>query len=87
MIKLLFENIKYGSYPQHADFERLHIEYKQRLYTKLPIDCLTDNIVERLKVSLIERSLNNRIYGTNPWNADLDYLPFHGNERLIARQI
>ena len=33
MIKQSFENIKYGSYPQNADFDELHIEYKQRLFT------------------------------------------------------
>ena len=34
-------------------------------FTKLPIYCLTDKIVERLKVSSIERSLDNRIYKSN----------------------
>ena len=31
--KLLFENIKYGCYPQNDDFEDLPNEYKQRLFT------------------------------------------------------
>ena len=35
---------------------------------KKPIDFLTDNNVERLKVSLIERSSDNRIYKGNPLN-------------------
>ena len=46
--------MKYGSYPQNADFDDSLIEYEQ-----WPIDCLTNNIVETLKVSLIERSSDN----------------------------
>ena len=37
----------------------LRIEYEQRLFTKLLIDSLIDNIVEMLKVSLIKRLLDN----------------------------
>ena len=58
----IFENIKYDSYPQDNDFNDLPIEYEQRLFPKLPIYCLTNNIVEMLKVSLIKQSLDNRIY-------------------------
>ena len=71
----MFENIKYDNYPQNADFDDLPIEYKQRLFTKLPIDLLTDNSVERLKVSLIERSFDNRIYEINTRNTYFDDLP------------
>ena len=54
MIERLFDNMKYGIYYQNADFDDLPIEYGLRLFTKQPIDCLTDNIVERLNVSFIE---------------------------------
>ena len=54
------------------------------MFTKLPIYRLTNNIVERPKVSSIERSLDNRIYERNPRNADFDAdLPFDGDESLI----
>ena len=43
----------YGSYPQNVDFDDLPIGYEQRLFTKQPIDCLTDNIVKGLNVSSI----------------------------------
>ena len=56
------------------------------IFTKQPIDCLNDNIVERLKVSYIERSFDSRIYESNTQNDDLNYLPFDGDERLITRQ-
>ena len=62
----------------------LPIEYKLTLSTNLPIDSLTDNIVERLKFSLVERSFNNRIYERNPQNSNCFYLPFDGDQRLIA---
>ena len=35
------------------DFSDLPIEYELRLFRKRPIDGLTDNIIERLKVSSI----------------------------------
>ena len=41
MIEQLFEYIRYGSYPQNAGFGALPIEYKQRLFTILPIYHLT----------------------------------------------
>ena len=66
MIERSFEIIEYGSYPQNADFNDLPIEYKQRLFTKRPIDRLTDNILEGLKVSSTEGLLDNRIYESNP---------------------
>ena len=78
--------MKYGSYPQNADFDDLPIEYKQRLFTEQPIYCLTDNIVERLKVGSIKRSLDNKRYEGNNHNADFDYVPFDGDERLIPRR-
>ena len=49
------ENIKYGNYPWNNDFNDLPIEYKQRLLTKQPIYCLTNNSTEMLKVTSIER--------------------------------
>ena len=54
--------------------------------TKKTIDCLTDNIVERLKVSLIERSFHNQIYESNTRNSDFYYSTFDGDERLITRR-
>ena len=56
------------------------------LSTKKLIDRLTDNSVEILKVSLIERLLDNRIYEINPQHSDFYDLPFGGDERLIARR-
>ena len=53
----------------------------------MPIDRLTDHIVERLKVIFIKGSFDNRIYESNPWNDYLSYLPFYRDERLITRQI
>ena len=78
-IKRSSKNIKYGSYPQNADFGDLPIEYEERLLKKWPIDCLTDNILESLKVSSIKRSFYNRIYKINPQYANFDYLPFDSN--------
>ena len=49
-----FENIKSGSYSQNSDFDNLRIEDKLRLLTLQIIDCLTDNKLEMLKVSLIK---------------------------------
>ena len=58
------------------------------LFTKLPTYCLTSNIVERLKVSVIKRSFDNRIYESDPLNANFDELPFDVDESLITiRQI
>ena len=59
------------------------MEYEQRLFTKQPIDCLLDNKLERLKVSLIKLSLDNRRYKNDNRNADLHDLPIDGNEMLI----
>ena len=56
------------------------------MFQKQPIDCLTNNIVERLKVISIERSFYNEIYESNPWCSDLGDFPFDGDETLIARQ-
>ena len=39
-----------------------------------------------MKVSLIERSLDNKIYQINHQNADFDDLPWNGGEILAARQ-
>ena len=85
MIERLFENIKYGSYYRNDDFNDSPIEYEQRLFTKKPIDSFTNNSVEIFKVGSIKRLLDNRIYESNHWNSDFDYLPFDGDERLLAR--
>ena len=76
----------YGSYLLNVDFNDLPIEYKQRLFTKQPIDRLTNDIVEKLKVSSIRRSFHNIIYESNPQNSDFYYLPFDGDERSITRR-
>ena len=47
---------------------------------------LTNNKVERFKVSLIEWSLDNRKYESNHQNTNFDDLTFDGDERLIARK-
>ena len=80
------ENIKYGSYPINDDFNDLPIEYEHMFFTKQPIDCLTNNIIERLKVSFIKISVDTRTHKSDPQNYDFDDLPFDGNERLIAEQ-
>ena len=82
----MFEKIKYDSYPWNAIFGDLPIEYEQRLFTKLPIYSLTDNLVEKLRCSLIKRSVYNKIYESNSQNSDFDEKPFDGDERLIARR-
>ena len=84
-MKRYFENTNYGSYPQNDDFNYLPIEYELRFFTKWPIYCLTNNIVEKLKISSIEQLVDNRIYESNPWNADFDDLPFYGDKGLITR--
>ena len=86
MIKKSFDNIKYGSYPQNTDFDDLRIDYKQRLFKYLAIDCLTDNKVERFKVILIKILLDKIIYKSNPQNASFDDLPFDGDESFIGRR-
>ena len=82
----MFENTKYDSYPQNADFYYLPIEYEKTFFTKRSIYWLTDNIIERLKVILIRRSFDNRIHESNPRNSNFDELPFDGDERLITRR-
>ena len=81
-----FENVKYVSFPRNDDFDDLPIEYEHMLFTRQPIDNVTDSIVERLKVSSIERSFDKRIYESNPQNSDFDDLSFDGDERLITRR-
>ena len=53
------------------------------MFTKQPIDCLPGNIVETLKVSLIERFFDNLNCVSNPWNVDFDNLPFDCYQRFI----
>ena len=77
MIKQSFKNINYVSCPQNSGFGDL--------FKKLPINRLTDNIVERLKVSLIKKIFDNRIYESNPQNIDFENLPFDVDKRLITR--
>ena len=60
LIKRLFEKIKYYRCSKNSFFDGLSIEYKQRLFTKQPIDCLTDNKVVKLRVSFIKLYLDNR---------------------------
>ena len=64
----------------------LTIEYKRRLFTKQPINSLTDNSVERLKVNSIKRLLDNIIYKSNSLYANFYYLPFDRNESWVARR-
>ena len=85
MTKRFFANINYGSYPKYAKFYDLTIEYKHMLFTKRPIDCLTDIIVEVLKVSSIEQLFDNWMYISNPQNDNFDDLLFDGEKRLITR--
>ena len=56
------------------------------MFTWQTIYCLTENELERLKVSPIKQSLDNKIYESNHRNTDFNDLPFDGDERLIARQ-
>ena len=80
----MFENIKYDSYPQNYDSDDLPIEYKQRLFVEKPICHLTDNKVEKLNISSIKLSLDNRRYKSNPQNYDYDDLPFDVDEKFIS---
>ena len=57
--------MKYVIYDQNYGFDDLPVEYERSLFTKLPIYRLTDNSVERLKVSSIKRLLYNIIYESN----------------------
>ena len=56
------------------------------LFKKQPMYCLIANIVESLKVSLIEWSFDNLKFAINPRNFNLDYLPFDDDQSLITRQ-
>ena len=71
----------------NADFDYLPFKYDQRFITRQPIDNLNYNIVEMLKVSLIERSFDNLKYGINPQNDGFYDLPFDYYQRFITRQI
>ena len=51
--------------------------------TKQLIYHLTDNSVEKLKVILIKRLLDNIIYGSYHQNADFYDLPCDGHEGLL----
>ena len=53
------------------------------MFTKLTIDSLTDNTVEKLKVSSIGKSLDNITYESNPQKANFVDLPFDGDQRLL----
>ena len=80
----MFDSINYGSYSQNANFNALSIEYELKLFIKRPIDHLTDNIVERLRVSSIELSFDQWMYDSNSWIFDFVELTFDGDQRLIA---
>ena len=54
------------------------------MFTKLTIDSLTDNTVEKLKVSSIGKSLDNITYESNPQKANFFDLRFNGDQRLIS---
>ena len=49
------------------------------------MDRLPDIIIEMLRVSSIEWSLDNRIYKSNPQNINFNDLAFNGDESFIAR--
>ena len=85
MTEQAFENIKYRIYPQISDSDDLYIEYEHRLFTKLPIDRLTGNIVERLKVSSIKWLFDNIIYKSYPLNDDYGDIYFGSDVSLITR--
>ena len=57
------------------------------MFTKLPIDHLTNNSAENTKVSFIEGSLDNIIYKSNTQNSNSNELPFDGDERFIDKKI
>ena len=54
------------------------------MFKKLPIDCLTNNSVESLKVSSFKLLLDNRVYKSNSQNSDFYNFPFGGDEILTA---
>ena len=51
----------------------------KNIFTKQPIDRLTINIVEILKVSSIEWSVDKWMYKSNPRNTNFGYLSFGGD--------
>ena len=55
------------------------------LFTKRPIDFLTNNIVERLRVSSIKILFDKWMYESSHQNSKFDDLAFDGDERLITR--
>ena len=82
----MFENWKYGSCPQSANLDDFPFEYYQRLITRQTIGHSNDNIVERLKVSLIKQLFENWKCGINPQNSNFGDLPFDYYQILITRQ-
>ena len=86
MIEVSFDNQEYGSYPWNTYFGDWPVEYKQRLFTKLPIDNLTNNIVENLIFSSIKLLFDNWMYKINPQNDDFNDFYFDGDDRFITRQ-
>ena len=56
------------------------------MFTKLPIDHLTNNIVEMLKVSFIGLLFDNLKCLIIPRNTNFDDLPFDFYQRLITRR-
>ena len=66
MIEQYFREIKVWKLSPNATFDDLPIEYKKGLFKKRPIDSLTDNIVETLKVILVKILFDNWMYVSNP---------------------
>ena len=81
-----FGKKKYGKYPRNEYLGDLPIEYEQRVFTKLPIDCSTENTVEMLKVSSIKISFDNWMYVSNHRNANYNDLTFDVYQVLITRR-
>ena len=61
-------------------------EYDPSFFEKRPIDRLNDNIIEGLKVSLIERFFDEIKFVGNPLNAHFVYLDFDCDQRFITRR-
>ena len=55
-------------------------------FAERPIEILTENILESLKVSFIGKMLDNRRYEKYPRNDDFNDLTFDGGGRLITKK-
>ena len=56
------------------------------MFTKIPIDSLNYDKVERLRVISVELFFENLMYVSNTWNENFYDLPLYGYQSLISGQ-